>query len=190
MITKLEQLTMGQFVDLVCGNTDILCNDDEHHPDSDIASAMRNIVFEYKEIADPSGARNYLSSIEELVKAKLSVSILSICQNLIDFGEYDRAKEVLEASGTNAGAMSKPRLKAEIKSRLERAKRAVSDNAQGDSSAKMDFTDIRRTFDEQTAALMAYFKFQIDTSTMRASVYAHLVARFNREIRALKKSAK
>ena len=194
MITKLEQLTAGQFIDLVCGDTDILRNGNEPHADSEIATAMRNIVFEYKEIADPSGARIYLSSIDELVKARISVAMLSICENLIDLGEYDRARDILEAAGINVGTMSERRLVAEIKSRLERSRRTVTRHEEEGATDKKDMAKMRHIFDEQTAAMMAYFKFQIDTSTMQASIYAHLVARYSRELRAhiaaLKKKAK
>lgn len=194
MITKLEQLTAGQFIDLVCGDTDILRNGNDRIPESEVLTAMRNIVFEYKEIADPSGARIYLSSIDELVKARISVAMLSICENLIGLGEYDRAKEILEAAGINAGTMSERRLAAEIKSRLGRAKKTIAQNDEDAASDKKDTPEMHRIFDEQTAAMMVYFKFQIDTSTMQASIYAHLVARYNREIRAhvaaLKKKAK
>ena len=36
----------------------------------------------------------------------------------------------------------------------------------------------------QSEIQMAHFKFQIDVSNMKATLYAHLVARFNREIKA------
>ena len=43
---------------------------------------------------------------------------------------------------------------------------------------------IRAQFDAQTAAIMAHFKFQIDPATIKATLYANLVARHNREIKA------
>ncbi len=43
---------------------------------------------------------------------------------------------------------------------------------------------IRGHFDAQTATMMAHFKFQIDPDTIKATLYANLVARHNREIKA------
>ncbi len=71
MIEKLEQLTIGQFVDLICGDPTILTSEGEDVSENMVVVAMRNIVYEYKEIADPSGVKSYLSDIEELLKAKI-----------------------------------------------------------------------------------------------------------------------
>ena len=80
--------------------------------------------------------------------------------------------------------MSDQRINAEVTSRLERAKRIVAKVEIKEPTKESDVSIIRKSFDEQTAALMAHFKFQIDISTMKANLYAHLVSRFNREIKA------
>ena len=184
MKEKLGELTIGQFIDLVCGDTSVLAGKHEIVSESKTAIAMRNIVFEYKEIADQSGARTYLMTVEELIKAKISSVLFTMCNNLVNLREHDRAREVLNVYGINANSMSDQRVTAEIKSRLERAKSTVTRIENESHTDNSDVTDIRRMFDEQTASLMAYFKFQIDTSSMKATVYAHLVARHNREIKA------
>ena len=53
MIEKLEQLTIGQFIDLVCGDTSVLTGKREIVSEAKMAIALRNIVFEYKRIASP-----------------------------------------------------------------------------------------------------------------------------------------
>ncbi len=107
-----------------------------------------------------------------------------MCQNLINLNEHARAREVLIEYGINAQNMKDQRVAAEVKSRLERAKSTIEKIENENRKDKSETINIRREFDSQTAAMMAYFKFQIDTSSMRASVYAHLVARHNREIKA------
>lgn len=184
MKEKLGELTIGQFIDLVCGDTSVLAGKHEIVSESKTAIAMRNIVFEYKEIADLSGARTYLMTVEELIKAKISSVLFTMCNNLVNLREHERAREVLNVYGINANSMSDQRVTAEIKSRLERAKSTVTRIENESHSDNSDVTDIRRMFDEQTASLMAYFRFQIDTSSMKATIYAHLVARHNREIKA------
>lgn len=179
MIESLDKLTIGRFIDLLCGDKDVLLSKHEKVSDTRLAIALRNIVFEYREIADPSGAKAYISDVEDLLKAKVSVSLFTVCSNIANMGETDKAKEILEAYGINTKGMSESRLKAEIKSNLERAKYEISRH-ESDESKQLN---IRKDFDEQTATLMAYFKFQIDTSTMMATIYAHLVAKYNREIK-------
>lgn len=184
MIEKLEQLSIGQFIDLLCGDTSILTSKREIVSEAKVTNAIRNIVFEYKEIADIAGVRNYLSLMDEMIKAKISSTLFSMCNNLVDLGEHDRAREVMIVYGINAKTMNDQRVAAEIKSRLERAKSTIARIEEESNSDKKEESDIRRMFDEQTASMMAYFKFQIDTTTMKATVYAHLVARHNREIKA------
>ena len=183
MIERLEQLTVGQFVDLVCGDTSVLIGKREVVNEAVLVVAMRNIVFEYKEIVDKAGVSSYLSTIEELIKAKMSVVVFQMCRNLVSLNEHDRAREVLIEYGINANSMNDQRVTAEIKSRLERAKSTIEKDKPGS-------INFRRVFDTQTAMLMAHFKFQIDTSTMKATVYAHLVDQHNREVKAMRAALK
>lgn len=184
MKTKLEELTIGQFIDLVCGDTSVLKGKHEIVSQAKVVDALRNIVFEYKEITDQAGMRGYLSTVEELLKAKMTAVLFSMCNNLVALEEYDRLRDVLAEYGVHSGSMNDRRVVAEVTSQLERAKRTITQINEESHSDKAEVTNIRRTFDEQTAALMAYFKFQIDTNTMKATVYAHLIARHNREIKA------
>ena len=86
--------------------------------------------------------------------------------------------------GIGVAKMSNERLTAEIKSQLARARQAEARAKENSHDPDSDAAEIRRSFDEQTAALIAFFKFQIDTDTMKATIYALLVARYNREIKA------
>lgn len=184
MIEKLEQLTVAQFVDLICGDTTVLLGKREVAVPAKLTDMARNIVLEYRMIADEAGAKAYLSYAEELVKAKIEVTIYTICNNLAKLGEHGRVREVLIEYGINAESMIDQRVTAEVKSRLERAKNSVEKLEKEAESEVEKQGDIRTEFDAQTAQLMAYYKFQIDTATMKATVYAHLVARHNREIKA------
>lgn len=188
MLDTLDQLTAAQFIDLVCGDTQILRNGDVTATDSQVAMAMRNIILEYKEITDPAGMKGYLTGAEDLVKAKMSVVIFTICERLVTLGVEERARAIMSDCGIPSGTMDDQRLAAEVLSRLERAKRSVSELEELKSTDD-GVESIRREFDQQTAALMAYFKFQIDTDSMKASIYAHLVARFNREVKAMRSAA-
>lgn len=190
MKETLEELTVCQFIELVCGNSSVLLDKHEFVSPNKLTIAMRNIVLEYREIADISGVKSYLSEIEELIKAKISVVIFAMCNNLVILKEHNRAREVMIEYGIKAESMTDLRVEAEVKSRLGRAKNTVSRIEKENQNETIETFNIRRAFDEQTAALMAYFKFQIDTSTMKATIYAHLIARHNKEIKAQKAAMK
>lgn len=185
MIKTLDKLTIAQFIDLVCGDTSVLAAKHEIITEAEATAAMREIVFQYKSIADQAGAKSYLSKYGDLAKARMQRALFTACQNLVNLKEYDRAREVLEECGINASSMSEQRLEAEVKSRLARSEYTLNRMAEEQQTDKSE-TDLRRMFDEQTAALMAFFRFQIDISKMKATEYAHLVARQDREIKAQK----
>lgn len=183
MIETLEQLTVAQFIELVCGNINVLAEKNEKISEEKATGIIHNIAFEYKQIADPAGAKSYISKAEELVKAKIEVALFSICNNLVRMNEYGRARDVINEYGIKATSMDDRRIAMEIKSRMERAEKTIS-RIEDENNRDIEPLNIRRMFDEQTAALMAYFRFQIDITSMKATVYAHLIARHNREIKA------
>lgn len=184
MITRLSELSMAQFIDLSCGDTSVLLKKHSVVSPSKLKEAMMHIVFEYRCIVDEAGAKSYLTFSNNLVKAKMSVTLFKMCHNLIVIGELERVREVMNVYGINASSMSDQRVTAEVKSRLERAKSTVVKLEKETETANIELSELRSSFDAQTAALMAYFKFQIDISTIKASLYAHLVARYNREVKA------
>lgn len=184
MIEHLNELTMAQFIDLSCGDTSVLLTKREVVSPAKVSKTVRNIVFEYRTITDEAGAKSYISFTKDLIKAKSSVILFTMCHNLVNIGEHDRAREVMNVYGINASSMSDQRVTAEVTSRLERAKSTVAKLEKDNETANIELSEMRSSFDTQTAALMAYFKFQIDISTMRAPLYAHLVARYNREVKA------
>lgn len=184
MKQKLEELTIGQFVDLICGDASVLLGRHEIASPQRQAAAIRDIVFEYRELSDRAGAQSYLSNIEELIRNKVRMSIFSECLELVRIKKYETTRNIMEQLGIGVAKMSNERLTAEIKSQLARARQAEARAKENSHNPDGDAAEIRRSFDEQTAALIAFFKFQIDTETMKATIYALLVARYNREIKA------
>lgn len=187
MKTRLEDLTIAQFIDLVCGQADIILSKHEVAGEYDKSTIIRDIVLEYREIVDPVMAKQNLLRFEDLVTARLEVILFRMCSDLIDMNDHGAAREVLAVYGINAQAMTPNRIAAEVKSRLERARKKVADLQDESEKETPTPEEIRRQFDEQTANLMAHFRFQIDTTSMKATVYAHLVAlhaRHNKEMKA------
>lgn len=188
MKSRLDEFTIAEFVDLMSGEhkvLGVLVNDPFK-----IARVIRDIAMEYRSIVDPAGTRTYLSDGEDRTKARNTVLFFTICNVLAELKEWERVRELFGEYGVNVDKFNDSRIKAEIKSRLAKAQNTLKRIEEEESQLPYKETDVRRDFDEQTAALMAHFKFQIDMSTMRAPLYAHLVARYNREVKAQLKALK
>lgn len=184
MKTRLDQLTMAEFIELLCGNTSVVMGKHEFPDPKRLERNVRDLILRYQEISDPAGFKIYLSDEEAEVKARMEVVIYTICHGLLAQQKYDEIREIMEECGINAGRMNEQRLSAEVESRLERAKSALAKIEAEKEDKKEAEVDIRAEFDKRTALMMSHFKFQIDTSTMKASVYASLVARLHAEIKA------
>lgn len=184
MKTRLEQLTVNELIELMSGNTSVLKSGREQISKKKLATTMRDIIFEYNLISDPVGARNFLLRAEEKTREEYNIRIFGMCEVLLRLEKYSNVREILTELELNADSisMSDKRVAAEVKSRLARAKKNLADLEEEDKPQQL--SDIRRSFDEQTAALMVHFKFQIDTAQMKASVYAHLIARYKSEVKA------
>lgn len=184
MKEKLDQLTLTHFVDLVCGNTDVLLGKHEIENPNKLTVATRNIVLEYRAIADPGGTGSYFKHVEDWIKAKMNVIIFTMCNNLVSLKQYGRAREVLVECGLPASGWKDGRVDGTIQAKLAQSQRELEELETENEKVISEREKIRAQFDAQTASLMAHFKFQIDPVTIKATLYANLVARHNREVKA------
>lgn len=184
MIERLDQITVSGLVSLMEGDLNVLREEGEDVAEESLATKARNILFEYMEIVDPSGVRSYLLENEELLKAKISLQIFTICSDIISCGFEDEVRKILEELGFNSAKMSTDKLHAVIKSSIAKAKSTIADIEKLSPPVSGEETNVRRHFDSQTAALMAHFRFQINPDEMKASLYAHLIERYSREVKA------
>ncbi len=184
MKEKLEGLTLSQFVNLVCGDTSVLLDRHEIGNPNKLAIATRNIVLEYRAIADSGGTGSYFKHVEDWIKAKMNVIIFTMCNNLISLKQYGRAREVLLEYGLSASGWPDSRVDGIIHAKLAQSQRELDDLEAENEKVIAERENIRAQFDAQTASLMAHFKFQIDPDIIKATLYANLVARHNREIKA------
>ena len=185
---KVRQKTFG--VQFVLTQPHVVLGKHEVCSPEKIAITVRNIIIEYHDIADPGDIAGFFRNIEEWIKARMRVILWTMVSNLVMFKDYDKARVVLDMYGLPSSLWNEKRIDGEVKSRLAKSQRLLEEVEAEREKQTEDIEKIRSLFDGQTAALMAHFKFQIDTSTMRATIYAHLVARNNDEIKAMKKAMK
>lgn len=184
MKQRLEQLTLSQFIELACGDMSVLLGNHEAGNNDKMMIAMRNIVLEYRSIADPGGTNSYLKSIETWIKAKMKVLLFTMCDTIVKLGRYEKVREVLSEYGLPASSWNESRIKGIVQAKLSQAQRELKEIDAENEKLDKDRDRIRFEFDEQIALIMAHFKFQIDPTTIKASLYAHLVKRYNREVKA------
>ena len=182
MIEKLSDITASQLVDIFCGDYSPLIGRHEIVSDDKAEEVAHHIMLEYHKIANPTQVKSFISTSAKSEKSRCALVVYKICDDLIKLGHYDKVREVMASAKINTSSMSDSRLKSEV---TYRYKRAESDIEREESEfEKQTPEQIRMNFDSQTAALMAHFHFQIDPTTMKATLYAQLVSRFNAEIKA------
>lgn len=185
MKKRLSQLTMKEYIELVCGDDSILLEGKNNVTPQQLSIIKRNIIFEYKQIADPPGIMSYLSDEDNRKKTTLEVLLFQMCDTLIRMNAFDDVKNILKNFGFRTTEMSENKLRETVKSRLNRAlsmqKREIIKNDEDSENLSPD--DMRKVFDKQTTHLMTYFKFQINVCEIGATIYANMVNQYTREIK-------
>ena len=186
MKTRLDEITVSELIQLLCGKFDCLGVPAKNEK---VNIIVRKIVFEFREITDPSGMRSYIVDAEDYTRANNMVTFFTLCLLILEAGETDRVRELMDELNEPLGNAGEERIKAVLKSKLAKANKTL-ERLMAEKTEEGKEPDVRRDFDELSASLMAHFKFQIDPDVMKASVYAHLVARMNRELKSRAKALK
>lgn len=188
MKEHITQLTMSEYVNLICGDISVLLDKKtEMLSPKKLERAKVQIVYEFRELSDPTGMQSYLIEYEDRTKLDASITIYRMCQNLIEIKAYDGVREVLGVLGLRASTMSNDQVKREVSANLKRAeslRKKLDEERQDNDQKEMTEHDLRVMFDRQATQLMTYFKFQIDLNTIKASVFASMIDQANREIKA------
>lgn len=185
MKTRLEDVTLAQFVNIACGDYSCLPDEGENPSLEELSQIAREILTEYREIASPGSSKIILINATEVAKERGRVTLFSMLNVMCETGEMERVREVYRAGKFGKADVSDDRLKADVKSRMNKAKAHLSELEKENEESEQSAEQIRKDFDAQTAAMMSHFKFQIDPNTMRANLYAHLCNQLDREIKAM-----
>lgn len=186
MKTRLDQFTLSEFVELLAGDISVLSAGSLVKP-KETAAAARDVINEYARIVYPGGNSAYLTHFENNLKTQSGHTLWAICKMLVGLNEFDGARIILGEYGFDADKWDNKRIEREVNVAYARSKRDMDESA-ADNDEDVDIGEVRNHFDQQTALLMAHYKFQIDPMTIRASIYANLVARYQHEIKTMKSS--
>lgn len=181
MIRTLSKLTLSAFIDLSCGNNEVLRESPEEKSD-DLKTVARELFYAYHGIVNPSGLETLLMDKEERLKVQYRLSLCKVLKILMGINAYDDVIGVLSGMGfseSEPGAIEKriDRMEAEAKY----LKHRLDDGAKEVRKRTPD--DIRASFDKEIAFLMTYYKMNIDTNIVSAGVYANMLHQADVEIK-------
>ena len=88
MIENISEISLKNFIELLCGNYSVLLQGEEL-PSSDLKKKASDLIYDYRKIVNPSGVESYLMDREEEVKIKSRLLALRMCKALLSLGDVD-----------------------------------------------------------------------------------------------------
>lgn len=151
MITTLSRLSMGDFIELLCGNNQVLLEDGDN--DSMLENVASELIYQYQCIVNPSGIESALLEKEEKIKIKYRITIAKILKALMSIDAIEDVIELLKEMGYYIN--ERDRISSKIDRMIAEAeymKKRIDDNSH--TSGKKNTTDVRASFDREIAFLM------------------------------------
>lgn len=194
MKSRLDQISIKQFIELACGDTSVLLSDGEDVDAAAVAKASTNLLRDFKRIALPSRAKMDMLDAEDGNKLVMKEKCLRICMALCDQGKHEYAKEVLAELEVNVSTLDTPDKVArtckamlnDVVYEVERMQEHLDERKNG--AAKQDASQMRNEWYKEVAWVMTVFKMSIDVDNVNACVYANLVFQASERMKQLAKA--
>ena len=186
MKEKLRELTLAQFIDLECGDLDVLKDHREFVSPEKLAKARERISNEFQSIASPSSYKSMIVDREKKDKMRLKALFFGTLKALVDMDALTEVRSLLEQYGIPCVNFSDDRLRREVTQQLNAINFELK--RQGlDAPKQPDVTpdEIRRSYEDMVADLMIINKMSLDMNTIPASVFASMVRKANEMAKAL-----
>lgn len=192
MKTRLDQLTLRDLIELSCGDSSVLLDNEESITDSVLNTCARQILAEYKELASPSQAKIDMLEAEELLKLRMKEKCLRLCFALCSQDRPDMARDVLLELDVSPHLIDtdekvKTRCKAMIDEVVYEIKRHEELSQEKVTKIVTKTQDIRKSWYSEIAFVMSMLKTSIDPATLNAAIYANLVHSASERSKALAK---
>lgn len=195
MKSRLDQITVAEFIELLCGHADILLNKNEEVGEAEVLHTAKEIVEKYKSIVDPSGSKAFVVRESRTSRRSIRIMFLRLCAAMLRLGAVEEVRGMLseygwDVDGRDAEYLSR-KCEKEFK-RLEAEEKREEDKKKPEEESEDSKSEeaIRARFSSEVAFLITYYKTPINIREMTVDVYANIVARANREIKALNAKSK
>ena len=178
MISRLDELTMAQFVDLACGDYSLVDGD---------AARAGELIGEFQRVSNPSGYRALLNDRTDRARQRARVLLYSVLVVLLSLDGEDEVRRVLAELGRNRlSTMESERLRMQVE-QLARSEKAALERAEKEKKEEevRDAGKIRGDFYAEAAVLMRHFRMPIDFHAVNAEVYANLRRQAAEEMRTM-----
>lgn len=196
MKTRLSELTLADFIEMECGNLEVL-KEKRHEvvPMERLVKSRCEISNEFQSIASPSSFKSTLIGRGKKTKLRAKVMFFWTLKALVEMYAFDDVRRLLTAYGIDCSKFDDDRLAAEVSQQLNAANfdlKRMGIESKDESAATPD--EIRKCYEGMVADLMIANKMSIDINTIRASVFASMIHKANEMAKAmtakLKKSNK
>lgn len=181
MIDTLSRLSMFDFIELLCGNREVLIEEGDN--ESMLENVASELIYQYQCIVNPSGVESEILYKEEKIKINYRITIAKILKALISINAVDDVVGLLSEMGITG--IEREKIPARIDRMIAEAeymRKRIEDTSSADRK-KNTPDDVRASFDREIAFLMTYFKMNIDTRIITAGVYANMVHQADVEIK-------
>lgn len=170
----LDQISVGKFIEVFCGNLDALVVNGSHRQD-DLSYAAKQMINEYMSIIGGKVLLAEISRKNEIINLRIKIDCMEACLNLIKINDWKHVCDMLSAFGYTVDVNDKEKINQRISSISANCKyrydKLTSVNSA--STAVMD----RDYFTRERVMVMGHFKMHIDKDVFTAKEYAFLVKR-------------
>jgi hypothetical protein len=194
MKEKLSDLTLAEFIDMECGDLNVLKEKHEIVTPEMLAKKRSELSHEFQSIASPSSFKSMLIDRDRKGKMRVKAMFFGVLKSLIKIDGFSDVRDLLTKYGVDCRDRDDAWIEREVITQLnsvtfELKRMGVEIKEEGQSTPD----EIRRRYEGMVADLMIANKMSIDIDSIRASVFASMIHKANeiaKELNAKIKSLK
>lgn len=194
MKEKLSDLTLAEFIDMECGDLNVLKEKHEIVTPEMLAKKRSELSHEFQSIASPSSFKSMLIDRDRKGKMRVKAMFFGVLKSLIKIDGFSDVRDLLTKYGVDCRDRDDAWIEREVITQLdsvtfELKRMSVEIKEEGQSTPD----EIRRRYEGMVADLMIANKMSIDIDSIRASVFASMIHKANeiaKELNAKIKSLK
>lgn len=178
MKSRLDQLTIEQFITMAAGDTSVLIDGDENISPDVIKRQAETLIVDYRSIIDPAGTKAGISKDRGKSRRRMKIMLMRICAAMLSIGDDDAVRSILSDYGWSVNRLSSEQVLTKCKTefgRLEAEEKREYDKENAERRVSRAHIDPRANFAKEVASLMSFYKMSINTAEIKADVYANLV---------------
>lgn len=194
MKEKLSDLTLAEFIDMECGDMNVLKEKHEIVTPEKLAKKRSELSHEFQSIASPASFKSMLIDRDRKGKMRIKAMFFGVLKSLIKIDGFSDVRNLLTKYGVDCRDRDDAWVEREVMAQLNSVTfelKRMGIEMQDESNSNPD--EIRRSYEGMVADLMIANKMSIDINTIRASVFASMIHKANeiaKELNAKIKSLK